>query len=472
MAPRGQRAFDLTGVQLGLDGRSYAPTPHPAWEDWLDSAPAPWADGEDLVEPEPAPTTGQQVFGPLEPWVTAQPLLPLFTTTWERDNPKGYTVSMTGGEWREAAAECLAHAARCLRAFPVLHPWKEKHKKKKKSPRSTKPVGLRLIEYLERGAREILDCDSTWRMPVAECGARDEDHAILIDGCDSKLCPRCQNLRAETLGAAGTMWAKSHSVMRWRKGQKHSHGMSRDYYTGDHTLYKSPTFTVLQLRAEVEELQRFRYLAFRNVFRMLPRKKSGHYGEYPGICDEAGMVGGIEFGPHMNPHDHYARYGAHHWSEDFRQATGGYWTKDLHVRDKRGRPGQEAVAGAFGETLKYPFMLSNKCGHHDYLHPWYATLIAIATFYKHLVQGYGTMSGLVKQAEDALLAARQGVVPQPAEVERDVLRTLEDRPCSRCGCNAPGHWRYKNVKHDTGVGAFMRRRMEREQAVRPPPGGT
>ena len=473
--PAGQRAFDLPGAQLGLDGRSYAPTPHPAWEAWLDSAPAPWEDGEDLAEPEPPVwlEPGQPALPPLEPWLRREPLLPLFgqnAAAWDRsrgEGEPGYEVSMTPAEWRESVAECLAHAAACLRQYPELHPWAEKKRKKSQHPKP--PVGLRLIEYVERNAREILDCDQQWRMPVADCGAHDNDHSILIDGCDSKCCQRCQNTRASVYGDAGKVYAKSHPVITHQHGKKRRNRGGRDNYMGTFTIAKPPTFTVLQLRREVEQLQRAAHAAWRNVFRYLPRKRAGHYGEYPGVCAEAGMIRDVEFGPHMNPHSHYNRHGAYHWSEDTREATGGNWTHDGAVRDKRGRRGANAQADAFAETIKYAFPMSNKPGRHSYLHPWYATLITIATFYKHMVQGYGTMAGLVKQAEDALLEARGGVVPQTEEVERDILARLNLEPCPHCGDQSPGHWRWRNVRRDIGLAAIMLRVMQRAQA---PPGGT
>jgi len=483
VGPQGQRALDLSGVQVGLDGRSYAPGPEPppSLEDWWDRAPPPWVQGEE--QPEPAPpawlTNPQLVFGPLEPWLHREPVLPLFghsAVKWDRsrgEGEDGYEVNFTQAEWREAAAESLAHAAACLRAFPEMHPWKEKKRKKKptKSLKSKEPLGLRLIEYVERNAREVLDCDRMWRIPVAECGAEDNGHSIMIDGCDSKCCSVCGNDHSGAVREAARFYAGGHPIVRAHKGKKHRHGISRDRYTHTITIQKPPTFTPLQLRQEVEQLGALAFRSWKGVFRYLPRKKDGTPGEYPGICAEAGMFRGIHFGPHMNPHAHLNRYGAHHWSEDLRDAVGGGWTFDGAVRDKQGRATPEAMDKAFAISVEYAFPMSNKPGKHRYMHPWYAALITVATFYQHLTQGYGSMKGILRQVAEAKLEARGGVVPQTKEVEHDILSRLNLEPCPHCGSQNPGHWRWHNVKRDRGLGAFMRARMERAQAARPPPPG-
>jgi hypothetical protein len=302
----------------------------------------------------------------------------------------------------------------------------------------------RLVRYMERRAREVPVCGETWQVPICECGHHEDTRAILIEGCDSRTCPRCARLRANHYRRAGFVFVDAHPVQRV-KGK-----VSRGYFLSTITEKKPDVLTVDGMAASIRNIKHKGRDVWRKVTRFLPRRQRGHYGEYPGKATDAGQIVSVECGPHGNVHGHILRYGAYHWSADIREAAGGSWTHDTKIRqDERG------ARGGVVEALKYVCKSSNKPGRREFTEPALAVLFEIASYRMRLVEGYGSMRGLIRQAEEAYIEQHQGVMRDEAE------RTAELPACPCCGGNA---WKWQNVKKPHGWTQPARKR--------PPPGST
>lgn len=321
--------------------------------------------------------------------------------------PPAGTVRMTLGEYQDALTATWASVATWMR----LHHW-----------------DARDIAYAERRAREVAVCGDTYRVPVCECGHHDERHVVLIDGCGSRMCPRCAKIAAKKYRHAGFKYVEAHPVKRV-KGK-----VSRGYALTTLTETKPNVITLDGLATSAAKLKKKGTRAWQKVLRFLPRKADGQPGKYPGKCEDAGMLCRVELGPHGNVHAHVLRFGAYHRSEDIRWATGDEWTHDTSIRqDERG------ARGGVVEALKYVTKGSTKPGRREFTHPALAVLFELALRGKRLVEGYGTMRGLVRQAEEAVLEERQGVISDAA----DRLRELGACPC----CGRTDAWEWQNVSN-------------------------
>jgi len=391
LSPSGQRVILLHGVpaQLGLDRLPYdlpvrTPDGQVALGDYLAPKPdhrqaslplpEPWRDGEQL-------RLDACYVPPAGPWV----------------GTLGQYIDALATTWRSVVTWMEAHGA---------------------DPRD--------LAFAERRAREVPNCGDTWKVPVCECGHEDDAHAVLIEGCDSRTCPRCARLKSQHYRKAGFAFVQAHPVARV-KGK-----VSRGYFLTTLTEPKPEIVSLASLTEQVGAVKKAGRDVHRKVGRFLPRKKDGCFGQYPGKCSDAGQVVAVECGPRANIHAHVLRYGAYHWSEDVREAAGGHWTHDTKIRqDERG------ARGGVVEALKYATKSSTRPGRREFLHPALAVLFELATRGRRLIEGYGTMRGLVKQADDAQLEERQGVIKDEAE------RLHELAPCPCCG-KAHG-WTFRNV---------------------------
>ena len=344
--------------------------------------------------------------------------------------PPAGPVKMTFGQYQDALSACWSSVADWMKA----NGW-----------------GKRDIAYAERRAREVATCGETWKMPVCECGHTEERKAVLIEGCDSRTCPRCGKLASEKLTLAGRTFVDAHPVVR-EKGR-----VSRGYALTTLTEEKPPTITLAGLTASVKNVKKKGANVWKKVWRFNPRKKDGKYGKYPGKATDAGAIHRIELGPSGNVHGHALRYGAWHWSEDVRQAAGDTWTHDTKVKQQE--KGKGGIYGAVRECLKYVTKSSTKPGRREFTQPALAVLFELATRGKRLVEGYGSMRGILKQAEDAYMEERQGVLKDDDER----LSELGACPC----CGSADTWKWKNVSRPK---TWMPPRPRRQQAEAP--GGT
>lgn len=391
LSPAGQRAFNIPGVpsQLALDGTA-----------------SELNVGQSEAEPEP-----------VECHDTRQPPLPL-PEPWRDGSQLRLDVAYVppAGASRfflDDYQAALAATWASLVAWMEAHRWDAKE-----------------LAFARRRAREVLVCGDTWRVFEHECGYLDETHAVLIEGCDSRGCPRCAKAAATKYRMAGYHYVKTHPVARV-KGR-----VSRGYFLTTLTEPKPEFLTLDGLSKSIANVKRKGSNAWKKVCRFNPRRADGVPGKYPGKCSDAGMVCRVEVGPHGNVHAHVLRYGAYHRSEDVRWATGGDWTHDTRVRqDERG------ARGGVNEVLKYVMKGSTKPGRREFVHPSLAVLVELAAHRRRLVEGYGTMRGLVHQAEEAYLEERQGVMRD--EGERLAERQLVPCPC----CGKTGGWKWKNVSN-------------------------
>lgn len=392
LTPAGQRVFDAPGypAQGAFDGT------------WTD--PANVNVGSDEDPPSPAPGRAQVPLPLPEPWVDGSQLR--LDVAYEP--PAGSWVGTLGAYLDALGATWASVAA-----------WSRSHGQ-----------DPRLVTFMERRAREVPVCGETWKVPVCTCGHHEDTRAVLIEGCDSRTCPRCAKLRANAYRRAGFSYVQAHPVKRV-KGR-----VSRGYFLTTLTEEKPPTLTVDGLAASVRNVKHKGRDVYRQVTRFLPRKQNGTFGKYPGKCDDAGQVVGVEVGPSGNVHAHVLRYGAYHYSADVRAAAGDTWTKDTKVRQD-----EHGARGGVVEALKYATKSSTKPGRREYTHPALAVLFEVATYRMRLVEGYGTMRGLIRQGDDAYMEQRQGVVKDEAE------RTAELAPCPCCGRH---DWHWENVSKPHG----------------------
>ena len=337
--------------------------------------------------------------------------------------PPAGPVKMTHEEYQDALAACAEAAAEWL-----LHNHGDR----------------RDIAACLRVAREMPECSTVYLTPKHTCGYEAHDHARVALRCDCRVCIYCQQVASRTFQAAGFHFVATHSVMR----VKGHGGVSRGYYLSTTTEKKPDLLTVEGICASVKRVKKASSNKWKHVARFLPREKDGRYRKYPGKCSDAGMVSHIEFGPHGNIHAHELRYGAHHYSEDLRAAAGGVWTHDSRIKqDPRG------ARGGVIEALKYVTKGSTKPGRREFVHPTAAFLFWYATRGMRLVEGYGTMRGLVRQAEEAWQEEKQGLV----ETDEDKLASMG--PCPQCG-ESHG-WTWERVTHPR---CYVK--------PKPPPGGT
>jgi len=301
------------------------------------------------------------------------------------------------------------------------------------------------VAFALRRAREVPECSRDYLTPKCECGHLDHERAHVVEGCDSRTCPICGRRASKHYRSAGFNYVEKHPVSRV-KGK-----VSRGYYLSTTTDRKPEVLTVDGLRASVKKVKKASGSKWKNVARYLPRKKEGRYRKYPGKCADAGMLSRVELGPHGNIHAHELRYGAYHYSEDLRAAADGVWTHDTRIRqDDRG------ARGGVVEALKYVTKASTKPGRREFTHPALAVLFEFAVKGMRLVEGYGTMRGILRQAEESYLEERQGVLKDEAE------RTAELPPCPCCGRSS---WTWVTVTHERGYVQPPRKR------AKPPPDG-
>jgi len=391
--PKGQRVLALRGVpaQYGFDGLPYdLPVRTPVGDLALGELVGSSTDPRQAPLPLP------------EPWRDGGGQLRLDVGY----VPPTLVVYMLLREYQDALAACW----RSLALWLKVNGWDERD-----------------VAFCERRAREVPLCGDWYMTARCECGYEDDRHAQHIDGCDSRMCPRCAKRLSRQLRWAGFAFVKSHPVLRV-KGK-----VSRGYFLHTTTEKKPEVLTVEGLRESVRRVKRASAAKWKKVARFNPRKKDGRYGKYPGRALDAGMVSRIELGPHGNIHAHELRYGAFHRSEDLRQAAGGCWTRDTQVRQD-----EHGARGGVVEALKYVTKASVKPGRREFTHPALAVLFEFATRSKRLVEGYGTMRGMVTKAENAALEENQGVVQDAQER----LHNLGACPC----CGRMDAWSWERVK--------------------------
>jgi hypothetical protein len=410
LGAQGQRLFPVVPGQASFDGTLVAPRV----EGPQNAPDAPEAPRDTLTAPLPLP----------EPWHDGQQLR-LDAAYVPPAGPWRGTL----GEYVEALAATWASVVAWMQANGA-------------DPRD--------LAFAQRRAREVPNCGDTWQAPVGECGYVDDAKAILIEGCDSRTCPRCARIKAQHYRKAGFAFVKAHPVER-KKGK-----VSRGFFLTTLTEPKPDVLSLAGFVDQVGAVKKAGSAVHRKVGRFLPRQRDGAFGAYPGKCADAGQIVAVECGPLGNVHAHVWRYGAWHYSEDVREAAGGHWTHDTKVR-----PDEKGARGSVVEALKYAVKSSTKPGRREFLHPAVAVLFELATRGRRLIEGYGTMRGLVKQAEDADIEERQGVMMDDAER----IAALATAPCPHCG-KVHG-WTFQNI---TRPRTWVPSSWDRRRA-QPPPGG-
>ena len=387
----------------------------------------------------------------------------------------------TPGDYLRALGECWKHAARCDARFGA-------------------PAGV--VEFTVKRAQTVGDCGTRWGnvWQCDTCGHVDKHYAINLTKCESRMCPFCGKQRRGRWLRPVFAFTKKYKVQP-RTAESKGH-LSRDWYMDTATEVKPPTVSQKGLRASVTGVKK-KWPKMAEVAGHLPRDKDWpdkakwdaakvkfaaemeaakalppeerkaeqarirdaraklyklHQHKWPGECPDFGMLACIDMDAEAFVHAHVIRYGAWAWADDMREACGGTWTHIQSVRPKwrKGHmeTAEEAQAHAVFETVKYPAKMTTKAKGNYYVHPYLAMLFERATCGMRLIEGYGTMRGLVKQMEDAEAEeAAEEAAERPAE-------------CERCG----GHDLHEVVVASDKP-AWQRSRPKKKAQPQAPPGG-
>jgi hypothetical protein len=340
------------------------------------------------------------------------------------------TYRLAQGEYRSWLAETYRHAARWARR--MLGP------------------GHGLTAFLASRAEAVEDCGKAWVVQqCGHCGHEEGRKAYVLNACDSSGCPICGRSKAQPWRAAAFKHVEEHPARR-RKGQ-----VSRVYFSDTYTIPVPEKISISTLKAQLGRVRKGVKNVWNKVARFLPRPEDGEYGHYPGRCEEAGMLMGIEVGPSGNLHAHVLRYGARHEYDDLRKA---YRDKlpdatDMNFDLIKGNGAE--LAGGIAEVLKYAVQSSSK-HEGEFTHPLVVVLADIALYKRRRIECYGSMKGMKKKAEELL---------RKEKAEQEIEGTVVAEPCSKCGRN---EWsKVTVIKPAYWVPVGWARRKERG----PPDGG-